>query len=171
MAFGTASSIFRAATVDIWAGTVSNQGGTGFAWDDTTTVLAALYDDTITAPDNDAASASAAYGGGVWSTSDPPQVADGTNWDIGGEPVTNRTVTAPAADTIRLDADNTPQGGASTTLADVRGCLVYAGSVTTPVADQAYCYNDFGGAQQVTGGNFTIIWDTEGVARWTVTAA
>jgi len=36
------------------------------------------------------------------------------------------------------------------------------------VAKQGVCYNYFGGAQSVTAGTFTIVWNVNGVCRFTV---
>lgn len=160
MAFNT-SSVFRQLVADLFNNTQDMD------WDTATTVKAALFPDTIT-PDNDVSAADSAYDAGVWlSTS---EISDGTNWDAGGEPVTSRTISVATADKVILDAVDTPQGGASTTLTDVAGCLVYNDSATSP-ADQGFCFNDFGGLQSVSAGNFTIIWNTGGVMEFTATAA
>jgi hypothetical protein len=164
----SASSIFRAYVNDLVEGVVENAGATSMDWSGATTVKAALYDNDIT-PDNDATSANTAYNAGQWVASGN-EVTDGTNWDTAGEPLTGRA-TNLTADTITMDATDTPQSGASTTLANVFGCLVYSDSITTPVADQGYCFNYFGGGQSVTAGNFTIVWHANGVLRFTVTAA
>jgi hypothetical protein len=161
------SSIFRAYVTDLVEGTVENAGATSMDWSGATTVKAALYNNT-TAPDNDVTSANTAYAVGQWVVGN--EVTDGTNWDTAGEPLTGRA-TSNTADTITMDATDTPQSGATCTLANVFGCLVYSDSITTPVADQGYCFNYFGGAQSVTAGNFTIIWNAAGVLRFTVTAA
>jgi hypothetical protein len=164
----SASSIFRAYVTDLVEGTVENAGATSMDWSGSTTVKAALYDNDIT-PDNDATSANTAYNAGQW-TAAGNEVTDGTNWDTAGEPLTGRA-TSNTADTITMDATDTPQSGATCTLANVFGCLVYSDSITTPVADQGFCFNYFGGSQSVTAGNFTIIWNAAGVLRFTVTAA
>ena len=83
------------------------------------TVKAALYD-TDPTPDNDVTSANTAYNAGPW-TAAGNEVTDGTNWDTAGEPVTGRA-TSNTADTIMMDATDTPQSGASCTLAGVFGC-------------------------------------------------
>jgi hypothetical protein len=124
------------------------------------TFKAALYDNDIT-PDNTVTAANSAYNAGQWASAGN-EVSDGTNWDAGGEPLTSVT-SAPSAGVWTFDAADTPQGGASTTLANVYGCLVYSDTVTTPVADQGLCYNYFGGVQSVTGGTFTIVWNASGI--------
>lgn len=162
------SSIFRAYVSDLVEGVVENNGTTSMDWAQATTVKAALYNNT-TAPDNDVTSANTAYAVGQWVVGN--EVTDGTNWDTAGEPVTGRGSPILTADTISMDATDTPQSGASCTLANVFGCLVYSDSIVTPVADQGYCFNYFGGSQSVTAGNFTVVWHANGVLRFTVTAA
>jgi hypothetical protein len=167
MAWGT-SSIFRQYVSDLIEGVVENNGTTSMDWTGATTVKIALYDNDIT-PDNDVTAANTAYGVGQW-TAAGNEVTDGTNWDTAGEPLTGRVINL-TADTISMDATDTPQSGASCTLANVFGGLVYSDSITTPVADQGFCYNYFGGSQSVTAGNFTVVYHTNGVYRFTVTAA
>lgn len=159
------SSIFRQLIPDMFNGTVA---AGAMDWDTVATVKAALYDNDIT-PDNDVTAANTAYNAGQW-TAAGNEVTDGTNWDTAGEPLTSRTLTL-GADTATFDAADTPQSGASCTLANVFGCLVYCDTITTPVADQGFCYNYFGGSQSVTAGNFTIVWHANGVFRITTAQA
>lgn len=149
----TNSKIFASTMADIGAGTTAIDLNSD-------TLKAALFDNTIT-PDNSVASASTAYNTGVWLVA--AEVDDGTNWDAGGEPLTTLSYSASGT-TVTLDAADTPQGGATTTLASVFGCLVYSDTITTPVADQGICYNYFGGSQSVTAGTFTIVWNASGIA-------
>lgn len=137
------------------------------AFDQSSTTLgqfkAALYNNTIT-PDETVAANASAYNTGVWLTT--AEVSDGTNWDAGGEPLTSVTHArsgAAGSHVLTWDAANTPQGGASTTLASVFGCLVYDEIIATPQANQGICYNYFGGTQDVTAGNFTIVWHDNGI--------
>lgn len=127
------------------------------------TLKAALYDNDIT-PDSTAASASTAYNAGQWTASGN-EVADGTNWDAGGEPLTNVAV-GNTASVISIDADDTPQGGASTTLTNAFGCLIHDDTLTTPVADQGICYLYFGGGQSVTASTFTIVYPSGGFVQY-----
>src|SRR3546814_10079180 len=106
------SSIFRQYVADIVENT------TAMDWTTDASVKAALYNNT-TAPDNDVTAANTAYAVGQWVVGN--EVTDGTNWDTAGEPVTSR-VTTLTADTITLDGADTPQSGASCTLASVFGC-------------------------------------------------
>ena len=125
---------------------------------------AALYN-TTTAPDQTVTSANTAYAVGQWVVGN--EIDDGTNWDTGGEPLTAVT-SVFSSNVYTFDAADTPQGGATTTLAAVFGCLVYDDTVTTPVADQGVCYNYFGGSQSVTAGTFTIVWNGSGIFTLTL---
>lgn len=161
----SASAVFRAYVTDLVQGVVENQGATSMDWVEVTTVKAALYNNTGT-PDKDVASASSAYNTGQWVTGN--EVADGANWAAGGVAVTGRTVTNPSTGVIMMDATDTPSTTSTATLAAVFGCLVYSDSITTPVADQGFSFNYFGGTNTVTSGTFTIVWHANGVFRATV---
>jgi len=128
------------------------------------TLKAALYNNT-TAPDQTVTSANTAYNVGQWTSTN--EVSDGTNWDAGGEPLTSVSSDF-SSNVYTLDATDTPQGGASTTLANVYGCLVLDDTIATPVAKQGICYNYFGGVQSVTAGTFTIVWHGSGVMALTL---
>lgn len=147
------SKVFSSTQADIGAGTTAIDLNTDVCH-------AALYNDTIT-PSSTVASASTAYNAGVWASGEQ---SDGTNWDAGGEPITSPTYTQSGVN-VTFDGVNTPQGGATCTLANVFGCLVYDQTIASPVVDQGICYNYFGGTQGVTGGTFTIVWDTNGIYR------
>lgn len=157
----SASKIFVAAVEDTLEQT------TAIDWNDAsgTYFKAALYDNDIT-PDQTVASANTAYNAGQWVAAGN-EVSDGTNWDAGGEPLTSTTFVG-SSNVITFDAANTPQGGASCTLANVYGCLVYADGISTPVADQGLSYHYFSGAQSVTAGTFTIVWHTSGILAFTL---
>ena len=115
---------------------------------DTDALKAALYNNSIT-PDQTVTSANTAYNAGQWANTN--EVDDGTNWDAGGEPLTSVS-SSFSSNVYTFDAADTPQGGASCTLSNVYGCLVYDDTLTTPVADQGISYNYFGGANSVTAG-------------------
>lgn len=160
MAFNT-SSIFRAYLSDVLNNT------TAMDWVDDASVLGALFNNSIT-PDNDATAANSAFDAGQWDNVN--EVADGTEWDAGGEPLTSRVINL-AADTITLDAADTPSGGTSATLT-AYGIQVYDDTIASPVANQGFCFNDFGGVQTVTDGTFIVQWHaTQGVMQFTVAAA
>lgn len=120
------------------------------------TFKAALYDNDIT-PDQTVATANTVYNAGQW-TSAGNEVHDGTEWDQGGEPLTGVT-SGFASNVYTFDADNTPSGGTSATLANVFGCLVYDDTT----GDQGVCFNYFGGSNSVTDGTFTIVWNASGI--------
>lgn len=163
----SASAVFKQYTSDSLAPTASftphlASGGT---W------KAALYNNTGT-PDNTALGVLCAYNGAAsqWVTAN--EITD-ANWPAGGRPLvytggtgalgTRWTTTGAVA---MLDADDTA-GAGNVTITGVQGDLVYDDALTTPVAKQALGYHWYGGAQQVTAGTFTVIWNSLGVIRWT----
>ena len=123
----------------------------------------ALFDN-VTVPDVDASAANNVYGSGTWTTTN--EVADGTNWDAGGEPLVTPTSTR-ATGVYTFDGEDTVQGGANTTLAAVYGAAIF----DTTVANAGICFNDFGGSQGVTSGDFTVQWHANGIFTITFTAA
>lgn len=126
--------------------------------------LVALYNNTIT-PDQDAAAASTAYNTGQWATAGEETGGAG-QWDAGGEALANPTIDAGTAGVVFWDGDNVVSG-ATATIADAYGCLVYDTTVVA-VADQGVCFNYFGGANSVTSGTFTINWAANGIWRATL---
>ena len=128
------------------------------------TFKAALYNNSIT-PSQTAASASIAYNPGQWAVAN--ELSDGTEWDAAGEPITGITSTF-SSNVYTFDATvDTPSGGTSATLTNVYGCLVYDDTITTPVADQGLSYHYFGGANSITDGTFTILWNASGILSFT----
>lgn len=155
MAFGTASEIFRAHIADIWgAGTLNYASNT---------MKGALYGDTGT-PNQDATLGNTSYGVDQWITGN--EKSSSTDWPVGGQTLSGKSIDQATAGVVFLDATDTPSGAAAT-LSDVRGVLVYNDSGS---AGQKYgiCYNSFGGAQAVTAGTFTIVWAASGIARITL---
>lgn len=129
---------------------------------DTDTFKIALYTNAIT-PDNTVALANAAYDVDQWGTAN--EVYDGTNWDQAGEPLTGVTSGLTGA-VYKFDATDTPQGGATCTLANVYGGFVYDDTVA---GDYGLAYLYFGGVQTVTGGTFTVQYAGTGIAQLTMT--
>lgn len=161
----SASSMFRA-----WPQMLLNLSGTSYTGLDSDTIKAALYDNDIT-PDNDAAVGSTGYDTGVWASTGN-EVSDDPNWDLAGEPLTSKSIDVSTADVVMFDAANTPQSGATCTLSNAFGCLVYDDTISGgSVAKQGVTYHYFGGGQSVTAGTFTIVWHTNGLFRITCTAA
>jgi hypothetical protein len=124
---------------------------------------AALFNDSIT-PSQTVASASTAFGAGVWASG---EVFDGAEWPTGGETLASVTFVA-ASNVLTLDAADRASTGSSATLAAVFGCLVYDTTIATPVNDQGICYNYFGGTNSVTDGSFTIVWNASGILSLTL---
>lgn len=166
----TASAMFRAWPLAVLGGaqTAGNLLPASYTGLETDTLKAALYSDNIT-PDKDAALTSTGYNTGQWANTE--EKSDTTNWDAGGEPVTSGALTTPSTGVVMFDATDTPQGGASTTLSAVFGCLVYDDTITAGtggIADQGVTYHYFGGSQSVTAGTFTIVWHANGLFRISV---
>jgi hypothetical protein len=129
---------------------------------------AALFDNTVT-PSQTVSAANSAYGAGVWAAGGV--VDTGTSapagWPAVGRPLASITVSAATVNPITFDANDTVSANAVTTLTNAYGCLVYDDTIAAPVADQGVCYNYFGGANTVTLGTFTIVWNTSGIAAIT----
>lgn len=157
----TDSRVFRE-----WiTGPMFQASGTGYTGLDSDTVKAALFNNSVT-PDKDAAVASTGYNTGTWVTAN--EVTDATNWVAGGRALASKTFTTPSSGVSMFDAADLA-GGGTLTLTNAFGCLVYDDTITAgTVADQGVSFNYFGGAQSVTAGTFTIIWNANGVVRFTV---
>ncbi len=127
----------------------------------------ALYNNSVT-PDENASAALSAYNAGQWATAN--EVFQAGQWAQGGVALSGISGTshfADTADAVWYDAADLASGSAAT-LASIYGCLVYDDTLTTPVADQGMCFSYFGGIQQVTAGQFTVVWSALGVLRITV---
>lgn len=130
----------------------------------TDTMNVALYASGIT-PDRTAAVASTGYNTGVWITGN--EKTGSSEWVAGGRALASKT-NAASAGTITLDAADLT-GSASITMTSVEGCLVYDNTITGgTVAKQGMCYLWFGGAQSVTAGTFSVIFNASGIVTATV---
>jgi hypothetical protein len=157
----SASGLFRE-----WNSQVYQVSGTGYTGLDSDTVKAALFNNSVT-PDKDAAVASTGFNTGTWVTAN--EVTDVTNWVSGGRALASKTFTTPSTGVFMFDAADLA-GGGTVTITNAFGCLVYDDTITAgTVADQGACYNYFGGAQSVTAGTFTIVWNANGILRITST--
>ncbi len=160
MAF-TSSHMFRQWISDCMTRTVAPN----FATD---SFYAALYGNTATPNENDTA-ANTAYNAGQW-VSASYEVYQAVQWPAGGvalsgtSGVSNFTGTT---DAVWFSASNTVSGSACT-LANVYGDLLYDFTLASPVAKQGVAFHYYGGSQSVTGGQFTVFWNTSGVWRITV---
>ena len=134
------------------------------------TVNVALFNNSVS-PDASAAVGSTGYNTGTWTTGN--EVTDVTNWVAGGRALASKTYSVltagsqTTASAVNFDAADLA-GGGTLTITNAFGCLVYDSTITAgTVAKQAMCFNYFGGAQTVTGGTFTIVWDATGVFKFT----
>jgi hypothetical protein len=134
---------------------------------DTDSFKAALFNNSIT-PDKDAAVTGYNEATGQWLVAN--EVIDtsggGTDWPAAGRPIANPDVTNPASGVIMFDADNTASAGATADISNARGVLVYDDTLTTP-DDPGVTFNDFGTAQTVTNGTFTVVYHASGIGRIT----
>ncbi len=152
----TASKIYSAAMTDSLNDTASLNL-------DADNIKAALFDNTIT-PSQTVASASTAYGAGVWASGG---VSDAAGWPAVGRQLLT-VASGFASNVYTFDAADTVSANSTTTLVNAYGTLIYNDTVTTPVADQGVCYNYFGGANSVTAGTFTIVWNASGIFTLTL---
>lgn len=122
----------------------------------------ALFDNSIT-PDRTVALANTAYGAGVWASGG---VSDASGWPAAGRSLATIT-SAISGGVYTFDAADTASANSTTTLVDNYGCLVYDDTASSP-ADSGLCFNYFGGAQQITSGLYTLVWNVLGIATITV---
>lgn len=129
------------------------------------TITAALYNNTIT-PDKDSALTGYNEASSQWTTAN--EVIDttggGTDWPAAGVNVASPALTNPSSGVVMFDGTDTASG-ATADIANAYGCLVYD---NTLAGDPGICFNYFGGANSVTNGTFTIVWNANGIFRITV---
>jgi hypothetical protein len=130
---------------------------------DADNIKAALFDNTIT-PSQTVASASSAYGAGVWASGG---VVDASGWPAVGRQLLSVT-SSFASNVYTFDAADTASANSTTTLTNAYGCLVYDDTLASVVVDQGICYNYFGGANSITSGSFTIVWNASGIMSFTL---
>lgn len=128
----------------------------------TDTIEVALFDNTIT-PSQSVTSANSAYGAGVWASGG---VSDASGWPALGRPLASVTSTF-ASNVYTFDAADTVSANSTTTLTNAYGCLIYD-HTSTAVTDQGICFNYFGGANSVTAGTFTVVWNASGIMALTL---
>jgi hypothetical protein len=167
----SASAIFRT-----WPLAINGQGQTaavlpsGYAGLGADTVRAALFNNSIT-PDKDATLATAGYNASTsqWLTANEVIDTLNTNWAAGGRTLASKTLTNPSSGVFMFDAADTA-GAGNLTITNAFGTLVHDHTIaagTGGVADEGICFNYFGGAQTVTNGTFTIVWNANGIFRIT----
>lgn len=154
-------AILNPLTASAWSTTEpTTYGSNGLSAD---TINAALFNNSVT-PDRDAVVTSTGFNSGTWLTAN--EVTDATNWTSGGRPLASKAFAAGTS-IVNFDAADTA-GAGNVTIANAYGCLVYDATITAgTVAKQGLCFNYFGGAQSVTAGTFTIVWDATGVLKFT----
>ena len=153
----TNSKIFMAYITDVINNTTAMDLNTDAA------LKAALFDNTVT-PSQTVASASSAYGTGVWAAGG---VSDATGWPAVGRDLAG-VASGFASNVYTFDANDTVSANSNTTLTNAYGALVYDDTIATPVADQGICCNYFGGANSVTAGTFTVVWNASGIFTLTL---
>lgn len=122
-------------------------------------IKVALYNDTGTPNQADTAAHNAYNGaGGAWVTAN--EVSQG-GWSAGGLALASVT-SGFTSNVYTFDAADAANGSAAT-LTDVRGCLIYDDTLATPVAKQGICYLSFGGANAVTAGTLTVVFNASGI--------
>lgn len=161
MAFGTDSKIFRSFLTDLLSQSQAHD------LDLAGNHKVALFNNTTT-PDQNVTTALSGYAavGSQWVTAN--EVISSTDtanqWAAGGRVLPTPTVTNPANGIVMFDAADV-SSGTNATLANVYGGLVYSDNLTN---DPGICYLSFGGAQAVSGGTFSVIWSSSGIARFTL---
>lgn len=162
MAFGTSSKVFTAFMAQAMGGSGSDgkKVASSYAGLGADTLKVALYNNSAT-PDNTAAYASTGYNTGGWTNTN--EQSSSTQWPAGGATLSG-AVGSVSSNVFKFDATDTASSG-SVTLSNVYGCLIYDDTIaaTNTVADQGVCYNYFGGAQSVTSGTFTVVWNSSGI--------
>lgn len=154
-------AILNPLTASAWSTTEpTTYGANGLSAD---TINVALFNNSVT-PDRDAVVGSTGYNTGTWTTGN--EVVDVTNWVAGGRALASKTYTAGTS-VVAFDAADLA-GAGNVTITNAFGCLVYDSTITAgTVAKQGLCFNYFGGAQSVTAGSFTIVWDATGIFKFT----
>lgn len=132
----------------------------------TDTMKCALYASGIT-PDRNASLATTGYNSATsqWVTAN--EKTGSSEWVAGGRALASKT-NAASGGTITLDAADLT-GSASITMSSVEGCLIYDDTITGgTVVDQGMCFLWFGGAQSVTAGTFSVVFNASGIVTATV---
>lgn len=147
-----------------WVSQMFQVSGTGYTGLDSDTVNVALFNNSVT-PDQNAAVASTGYNTGTWLVAN--EVTDATNWVAGGRALASKTFATGTA-TCTFDAADL-SGGGNVTLSGTFGCLVYDNTISGgTVAKQGCSFHYFGGSQSVTAGTFTIVWNANGLQKYTL---
>lgn len=151
MAFGVTSSVFTVFERDVHQNTASHNPDV-----DADSLKIALYGNSGT-PDKTVADTLTGYNQSTsqWVTANE---VTATGWPAGGLALASVTSAASGA-TYTIDAADRA-GGASDTVTNAYGALVYDDTITTK---DGLCFLAFGGANTVTGGTFTVQFAAAGV--------
>lgn len=152
----TLSKIFSAFITDVLNNTTAMDMNSD-------TIKAALFDNSIT-PSQTVASASSAYGAGVWAAGG---VGDTPSWPAVGRDLAS-VASGFSTNVYTFDAADTVSADATTDLASVFGVLIYDDTIAAPVADQGVCFNYLGGSNSVVNGTFTVVWNASGIFALTL---
>lgn len=135
---------------------VGGLGGTLVVNLDLETHRVALWTDTGTYD----LTADTAYGVAPWNANE----AAGTGYTAGGLLLTGTSWAHTATGVIRFDATLDPSW-ATSTIPNVRGCLIYADALA---GNNGLCAINFGALYSSSAGTFSITWDTAGIFTWDV---
>ena len=87
----------------------------------------------------------------------------GTGYTAGGATLSNKSIAYDnSTNTIKLDADDVTWASSTIT---ARYAVVYDDTPATAATKPVLGYLDFGSDQSSVSGNFTITWDSAGIAR------
>lgn len=125
----------------------------------TDAIKVALFNNSVT-PAQGAVVGSAGYNLGTWLTAN--EIFNG-GWASGGVQLTS-VASSFASNVYTFDAADTPNPTAAT-LTNAFGALVYD---DTAAGKNAVSYHAFSGAQSVSSGTLTILWNTSGIFTLTL---
>lgn len=154
----TNSKVFRA-----WLGDSMTRA---VAYDlDTDSIKAALYNNTTTPDSNVASGVLLGYNGAASQWVVANEVSQAIQWPAGGVALTSVVVNTGTSAVVFFDAADTASGSAAT-LTNAFGVLVYDDSLTNK---PGISFNYLGGANSVTNGTLTVVWNANGIWRATIT--
>ncbi len=93
--------------------------------------------------------------------SDVTNEVTGTGYTTGGTTILNPTVTVDNTDNEGVFDGDDPVWTTSTITA--RGAVIYKSRGGASSADELICYKDFGSDKSSSAGNFTVVFDAEGI--------
>jgi hypothetical protein len=160
----TASAIFRE-----WPSQVMQVSGTGYTGLDSDVVKGALFGTTASmTPDKDAAITVAGYNAAASQWVVANEKTGASEWVAGGRALASKTFTTPATGVFMFDAADLT-GVATVTITAAAGMLIYDDTISGgTITKQGVCYNYFGGDQSVTAGTFSVVFNANGIFRFTV---